>query len=247
MPGVVQLEGKIVRQAEARVAVKFGRVVIAVTDPGLAAELLGGFFAGDVDHTADGVSAEERALGTAKHLNPLHVDQLGQRARGLAQKQSVDHHAHGRVEAALHLGHADTPDVNGGHATGPLSRVVDNQVGGDVGEIVDIAGESILDFGGTESAHGLPQILEAFFALAGGYHHLLQGTGILLILGQGIRRAEHHGGTGECNRRCQGRSDFSEFVHGYSPVVAFGRRSRLGSRLLTIVSFLNQRLLMSSK
>ncbi len=126
--GAGDFHTEVVTITEIDHAVQRGGVVVAVTAANLAAEFLGRLGTIKLDHAADGIAPEQRALRPAQHLHAFQVNRTGNAARHGAEKQAIHDHANGRVKVLFDFGDTDTANIGRSDATRALVGVIEQEV-----------------------------------------------------------------------------------------------------------------------
>ena len=156
------------------------------------------------DHVAaDGVLAEQHALGTPVDLDALHVEGIDQLPGAGAHLDAIDDDAHLRALRLLDVGVADAADVQGaGARTGGVHA--DVHVGNQAVEVAQGLRLDLLDLLRAEGGHRQRHVLLRFLATPGGDHDLLDQPGLIplrrhpggRLQGQGEAKGQQRQGTG---------------------------------------------------
>ena len=188
---------QLIGDAEIDNAVDVVGVVLLEARAELRAELAGGLACGHIDQATDGVPSEQCALGAAQHFHAGEVDAAQQRT-GIGTEEDVVHrHADGGVEVLLDIRDADTANKDGGHATGALGGIVDDQVGRNAGQVHEIPAEHTADLGLVEGADGQADILQIFLTFTGSYNDFLKRACFLRGHWQRQRTGQRRGRNGQ--------------------------------------------------
>ena len=125
----------------------------------------------DVDRPADHVAAEERALRTLEHLDPLHVEGVEGHGRRAADIDLVQEDRGAGIAGRAPVRGADAAD---GHARLRGGEGVELQARRQPGHVLDLADARLLAPLGAEGGDGHRHVLQALAAPLGGDDHLFQ-------------------------------------------------------------------------
>ena len=119
----IDLERDVVELGKVDVHFAIAAVVVSDTAGNAAVELAAGRAGDEAQRAAFGVAAEQRALRTLEHLDPLDIEQRGVEALRLADGDAVDVDADARIARGLVLvvGH-DAADADGQRRLARLER-----------------------------------------------------------------------------------------------------------------------------
>ena len=117
----------------------------------------------DAEQTADGVAAEQRALRAAQDFDAVGVGHLHQRAGVGGEIHAIEVHSHSGVERLFNVVQLHATDGDGRRAV--AQRGVDDEVGGQLGHTLNVAGIRLLEGGGIQRGDRDGHLLHAFLAL----------------------------------------------------------------------------------
>ena len=169
-------------------------VEAAISELAAHAEVFGRLGAGDVDHAADGVATEQRALRTAKNFETLEVEAVEQLAGVGADEYAVDDDADRRVKALFDIFEADPADRDSRSAGARADRV-NHEAGNAPGDVADVVDRGGFQRGLIECSDGDRDRLHAFCALLCGDDDFAERT--LIVFGGRLLRQRRGG---ECQR-----------------------------------------------
>ncbi len=169
-------------------------VIVAIGEAGIGLELLQHRLGGDdVDHTARGVPAIERALGPAQRFDPFHIEEFSLEQGVVVERHIVQVNTDARIGRGGNSVDTDAADPEVEAAKIALGEV---HVGDRLHE-VRAAGElQLFKRALIESRNSDRNVLDRFLGFLGRHHHGAQrarGTGVLRFLGLGDGHCEGHG------------------------------------------------------
>ena len=167
-------------------------VEVAQLEVHIAFGLVAGRAVDDVDHAGGGVTAVERALRSAQHLDALHVEELGQAHLGAALIDAVLVHGHRRILADAEQVGAHAADIELRFAAGAAEyqrRHVEAQV-------LDFVQAAILKQVAADGGDGQGRVLDRRLAFLRGNDDLFEDV----LLGRHVCR-NHHAAAGKCGQR----------------------------------------------
>lgn len=149
---------------------------------------------GDVDHADTGVLAQQRALRAARYFHRIDVGEVEAGGQGVVGVvDAIDDQANARI---LRLGLALLADAANGQAGGALVTLVPRDIGGALGQGLDVGGLQAIQFLARDDGDRQRHVLQALQPVAAAHRYLAQRLWFL----SGRRRFD--GGNSCC--RCAG-------------------------------------------
>ena len=127
-------------------------------------------FGDDADRTRRGILAVQGSLGTAQHLDALHIDQIADAHPGATLVNTVDKDAHTGVDAGVGPDRADAANTDGCGARIAARR--DLQAGRVLLQPRQVVDPGVTEEGTGEGRHRNRHLLQAFRLAAGRDDHL---------------------------------------------------------------------------
>ena len=171
--------GQGVAELAAGIDAPFGTAMIAGGQLECAAFVVERVLGGELDRTASGVLAVERALRAAQHFHLLHVEQREQRAVDARVVDVVHVHADARIERLQGVGLADAADEHV-DAVGRTTALHDVEVGHGTLQTIDGGGLLFREIGFGEGAHRDRHVEDRLLAPACSHHHVVQALRVFI-------------------------------------------------------------------
>ena len=137
-----------------------------VSERELATELARRQRALDAEQTANGVATEQRSLRATQDFDAVSVGHLHQRAGVGGEINAIEVNSHGGVERLFDVVQLHATDGDGCRAI--AQRGVDDEVGGQLGHALNVAGIRLLEGSGIQRGDRDGHLLHAFLALLRG-------------------------------------------------------------------------------